>query len=119
MPRRMAAWFISLAIFGRCSLISTPGALVLIGLNSPAPLLSGLRSKVSLWLGPPSIHRRMHDLALPLPLAAAAFAITGIQPDSDVANTPAADSLRKSRRVFSFRRSENMEGSGMWVGVLG
>ena len=44
-----------------------PAALVLIGLNSPAPLLSGLRSKVSLWLGPPSIHRRMHDLALPLP----------------------------------------------------
>ena len=95
------------AIFGRCSLISTPGALVLIGLNSPAPLLSGLRSKVSLWLGPPSIHRRMHDFARPL-LSFAAFAMSGIQPDSAGANTPAAESRRKSRRVFSVSREENM-----------
>src|SRR5215207_9344370 len=90
MPRTTTPRFITPAIFGKCSLISTPEALVLIGLNSPAPLLSGLRSNVSLWLGPPSIHRRMHDLAWPLPLAAAAFAITGSQPDSAGANTPAA-----------------------------
>src|SRR4051794_15773409 len=106
MPRTITPRFITPAIFGRCSLISMPGTLVLIGLNSPAPLLSGFRSKVSLWLAPPSIHRRMHDLALPLPLLAAALAITGSQPDSEVANTPAADSRRKSRRVFSLRRSE-------------
>src|SRR5688572_26770329 len=88
IPRTTTPCFITSAIFGRCSLISTPGALVLIGLNSPAPLLSGLRSKVSLWLGPPSIHRRMHDFAGLRP--AAAFAITGSQPESVGANTPAA-----------------------------
>jgi hypothetical protein len=32
MPRRMAAWFISLANFGKYSLIWMPGTLVSIGL---------------------------------------------------------------------------------------
>src|SRR5579863_594163 len=87
---------ITLATFGRCSLISIPEAAVLIGLKVPAPLLSGLRSKVSFWLGPPSIHSRMHDLAGVF-LPAAALASTGSHPDSAGANTPAAVSLRKSR----------------------
>ena len=74
MPRTTAPWCITFAIFGRCSLISMPGAEVAMGLKSPAPLLPGLRSKVSLWLGPPSIHIRMHDLALPEGAGAAALA---------------------------------------------
>src|SRR5262245_19340933 len=114
MPRMMAAWSMSLATPGRCSLISMPGALVLIALNSPAPLLWGLRSSVSLWLGPPSIHRRMQFLALALgraPVPAARAARTFIHPENDAAKTPAADSLRKSRRDFSRRDWENMGGS--------
>jgi hypothetical protein len=79
-----AAWCITLATPGRCSLISIPGALVFIGLNSPAPLLSGFKSRVSLWLGPPSIHRRMQCLALAFGLAtvpAARAARTFIHPE--------------------------------------
>src|SRR5262245_56087920 len=115
MPRRTAAWFISLATSGRCWLISIPGALVLIGLNSPAPLLSGFRSSVSLWLGPPSLQRRMQRLAFAFGLAgdsSARAARTFIQPENEAPNTPAADSFRKSRRDFSRRVSENMEALG-------
>src|SRR6478672_6029772 len=111
MLRTMTPVCIISAVFGRCSLISTPGALVFTGLNSPAPLLSGLRSKVSLWLGPPSIQRRMHDFARPfpaLPALLAASAMTGSQPERAGANTPAAESRRKSRRVLFSRWEENM-----------
>ncbi len=118
MPRTMTPWFITLATFGRCSLISTPSAAVLIGLNSPAPLLSGLRSQVSLWLGPPSIHSRMHDFALPVPPLGAAFARSGSQPESVGANTPAAASFSTSRRVFSCSFRENMVWNPEGLGVL-
>src|SRR6476659_6971199 len=104
MPRTITPVWILLAIFGRCSLISVPRALVSIGLNSPAPLLSGLRSRVSLWLGPPSIQRRMQRLAFAFELAgdsSARAARTFIQPENEAPNTPAADSFRKSRRDFS------------------
>src|SRR5947209_269978 len=82
-----------------------PGTAVSIGLNSPALAVPGLRSKVSLCEGPPSIHRRMHDLWR-APASDARPASTFIQPDSDVPPTPAADSRRKSRR-----ESPNMVGS--------
>src|SRR5438105_3412549 len=85
------------AIFGRCSEICTPDTLVAIGLNSPASLVPGFMSKVSLWLGPPSIHKRMHDLVFAR--ASAARAASGAsQPDSDGASTPSDDRRRKSRR---------------------
>src|SRR4051812_8803783 len=106
MPRRIVAWFIHLATFGKCSLIFTPAALVGIALNSLAPLPSVLISKVSLWLGPPSIHMRMQRLAFALGLvvAPAAWAArTFIHPEKEAPNTPAAESFRKSRRVFSER----------------
>src|SRR3984957_11281794 len=109
MERTRTPRFITWATLGKCSLIAISGALVLIGLKSPEPLLSGLRSKVSLWLGPPSIQRRMQDLAVLLP--AAALARTGSQPERAGANAPAADSLRKSRRVFSCNREENIGSS--------
>src|SRR5437763_1444432 len=107
----------SLASFGRCSLTSTPGAEVLIGLNSPAPLLSGLRSKVSLWLGPPSIHRRMQLLCFlgaTESAAAAWLARTDIQPDADATPTP-AESLRNSRRERSVRLMGSMACEGVRV----
>src|SRR5260221_14225314 len=97
MPRKIAAWPMMVAIFGRCSEISMPGTLVLIGLNSPASLVPGFMSKVSLWLGPPSIHRRMHDLVLAR--VSAAWAASGAsQPEIDGASTPSDDRRRKSRR---------------------
>src|SRR5438874_2004108 len=109
MPRTTTPWCITSAVFGRCSLISTPGALVLIGLKSPAPLLCGLRSNVSLWLGPPAIQSMMQDLALVGGAPAAAWlASTFIHPEKDATPTPAALSWRNRRRVVSFRRSENM-----------
>src|SRR5437667_4278611 len=106
MLRTTTPWCMTLAVFARCSLISMPGAEVAIGLNSPAPLLCGLRSKVSLWLGPPAIHSRMHDLALAETAGAAAparWAKTCSQPDIEAAPTPAAESCRNLRRGDSDR----------------
>src|ERR1700676_4888661 len=97
MPRTITASFVSLANCGRFSLISMPGTAVGIGLYSPPSAVPGLRSKVSLWLGPPSIHRRMHDLCFAL-VAAAREASTLNQPDSDTPSAPAEAILRKSRR---------------------
>src|SRR4051812_32506320 len=89
-----------------------PGTDVGMGLNSPAPLLSGLRSKVSLWLGPPSIHRRMQLLAF-FPWAgavAAVFASTFSHPDAEKVPPPAVANCMKDRRVCSCRREENIFG---------
>ena len=57
----MAMSFICLASLGRCSLIRMPGTAVSIALNGPPLAWPGLRSKVSIWLGPPVIQSRMHD----------------------------------------------------------
>src|SRR5262245_13647687 len=102
MPRSTAPWCITLAVFGRCSLIWSPGMDVAIGLNSPPSFVPGFMSKVSLCDGPPSIHRRMHDLCFAL-VWAACVARTLSQPDIEVAATPAADSLNRSRRDRLFR----------------
>ncbi len=59
MERIGATCSMTLARFGRCSLIFTPGAEVSIGLNSPPLAWPGFRSKVSVWLGPPVIHSKM------------------------------------------------------------
>src|SRR5262249_21459512 len=67
MPRCLA----SSASFGRCSLNRSPGTEVAISLEGPPFLWPGLRSQVSVWLGPPDIHRTMHALAGFLPAAAA------------------------------------------------
>src|SRR5437867_9543502 len=103
MLRRTAASCIHFATFGRCSLTWMPGTLVAMGWNSPAFFVPGFMSKVSLWDGPPSIHRTMQDFVLVFASAARA-ARTLSQPDSDVHATPAADSFRRSRR----ERSLNM-----------
>src|ERR1700676_2313958 len=87
-----------------------PDTEVGIGLNSPASLVPGLRSKVSLWLGPPSIHRRMQALCL-TPDAAARAARTLSQPDIAAPPTPAADSFRKSRRDRPLRGFQEVMGN--------
>ena len=53
------------ACSGRCSLISMPGTFVVIGLNSPrnSAGASGLRSYMSMWLGPPASQSRITDFA--------------------------------------------------------
>src|SRR4051812_27586788 len=109
MPRSSAAWCIWRATLGRCSLISRPGTEVAIGLNSPPSAVPGFRSNVSLWLAPPSIHKRMHDFCLPdAPPARAAR--TSSQPDNDANDAPAAENLRKSRRDQSARERERAIG---------
>src|SRR5262249_20244569 len=74
-----------------------PGTEVAIGRNSPASGVPGFMSKVSFWLGPPSIHSKMHDLCL-TPVPAACAAIKSNQPDTEVRAAPAAENRRKSRR---------------------
>src|SRR5437868_12576601 len=66
--RTMVALSITAAIFGRCSLISTPLALVAMGLNSPLMPSGalGLRSHMSMVAGPPPSHTWMTALALRL-----------------------------------------------------
>ena len=64
------------ALIGRCSQIWMPGTLVEIGLNSPrySDGALGFMSQVSIWLGPPRIHRMITDFCRDgdWPLAAAA-----------------------------------------------
>src|SRR3954453_13537742 len=76
---------------------------VLIGLNSPASLVPGFMSKVSFWLGPPSIHSRMHDLCQ-APDPAACAAIRSSQPDAEDRAPAAAENLRNARRDTSALR---------------
>src|SRR3954447_21992864 len=95
MERRMVAWCIILASFGKCSLICTPGTLVSIGLKVPGLGVPGFMSNVSLWLGPPAIHSRMHDLVF-LVWSAAPLASRLNQPETERAETPAAASLSAS-----------------------
>jgi hypothetical protein len=45
-----------------CSQIWIPSALVEIGLKGPPVAAPGLRSQISMVLGPPPIHRRMAAL---------------------------------------------------------
>src|SRR5262249_8919111 len=79
------------------SLILMPETLVSISLKMPPLSVPGLRSNVSIWLGPPFIHRRMHE-RLRFGFFAASSAKAGSHPDSEPPRTPAAANLRYSRR---------------------
>src|SRR5262245_43179042 len=72
----MASLSITLAVSGMCSLICTPVALVLTGLNSPPVGAPGLRSQMSMVLGPPPIHIRMAPLPLFFSSAALAHMVS-------------------------------------------
>ena len=82
--RMMLRCCICLATLGRCSLISTPPAEVAIGLNGPPFFsLSGLRSQVSMWLGPPDIQSRMQLLFV----LRSRWALASIAPKNCMAGT--------------------------------
>src|SRR5262245_60319366 len=85
------------AIFGRCSLILTPGTLVAISLTGPPLAWPGLRSHRSMVLGPPDIHSRIHAL-LRAGCAAAAPASRSSQPDREAPIAPKLASRNQSRR---------------------
>src|SRR5262245_61002800 len=97
IERMTAQCSICFASFGRCSEISIPGTDVSIALYGPPFSCPGLRSKVSIWLGPPDIHSRMHERRRSL-LAATSSANAGSQRDIDTPKAPQAESLSQSRR---------------------
>ena len=96
----MAISFICRASLGRCSLMRMPGTAVSMALNSPPLAWPGLGSNVSIWLGPPVIQSRMHDLRRP-GSAAASAASDSIQPEVEKPTTPAAASRSIWRRDSS------------------
>src|SRR5260221_11164797 len=59
MERMMASLSARLASWGKCSEKGMRATLVAISLNGPPLAWPGLRSQVSIWLGPPFIHSRM------------------------------------------------------------
>ena len=62
IDRTSDMWCICWATSGMCSQIWIPSALVEIGLKGPPVAAPGLRSQMSMVLGPPPIQRRMADL---------------------------------------------------------
>lgn len=86
MPRTIAARSTILENRGSSSEIWTPGTAVSIGLKIPHSAISGLRSNVSVWGGPPSIQRTTTRLARALEAGAdsAVAAIAGSQPVNDL-----------------------------------
>src|SRR5258708_18480574 len=98
MLRMMASSLACWAIPGRCWLILMPGTDVSISVYGPPFLWPGLRSKVSIWLGPPGIQRRMHERCFCVP---AALANEEIQPEYDTPKAPARLIFIRSRRVNS------------------
>src|SRR5262245_55400580 len=100
MLRMTASLSIASAIFGRYSQIWMPGTLVAFGRNSPPVGRPGFMSKVSIWLAPPFIHRRMQRLPAFFAVSAAERACTrppqlGTTRPPVVASAP----LRNARRV--------------------
>src|SRR5262245_45944333 len=105
---------ITSAVRGRCSQMRSPDTLVLIVPNWLRTSLgaSGLGSKVSRWLGPPSSQMRMHEVALVPPTGAEAAALA-CKRNRSVTVKPKVVSkpkCRKSRRdTPSQRQREEMQ----------
>src|SRR5438132_7066008 len=97
MDRIRATCSMFLASRGRCSLIRMPGIDVWISLKGPPLTCPGFRSKVSIWLGPPVIHRRMQALRR-FGCAAAAFARASNHPETQQPAAPADVKRSQSRR---------------------
>src|SRR5437588_12912388 len=100
MPRNRAQSFMTPAILGRISLTWMPGTVVGIALKA-LDLLSGLWSKVSTWLGPPVMNRRMQLLCFGLPpgdCSAARAPNVLSQPEAGRVRAPAAERFSHSRR---------------------
>ena len=88
-------------------------AVVAIALYGPPLAWPGLRSNVSIWLGPPFIQSRMHDRRR-CGLGAASAASVFIQPAGELTATPAAASRSHCRRLNSSDRCAARHG-----GLLG
>src|SRR5437016_617058 len=98
------------ASFGRCSLMRIPLTEVSISLNGPPVGWPGLRSKVSIWLGPPVIQRKMTDRArggaLPVAALPAGYGVAwaaGLSPacsaEPGLGKTVAPRRVRLTRRI--------------------
>src|SRR5262249_47167093 len=100
------------ASFGRCSLIRSPPIGVAVFLKGPPFLWPGLRSQVSVWLGPPAIQRTIHALVRFLSAAAASLGSHG---HAAAAKALARLMRTKSRRVYScdFMWPSRGQGSGI------
>src|SRR5262245_25038861 len=98
------------AIFGRCSMMRTPGSFVVVTPNGPRFSIgrSGLGSQVSIWLGPPVIQRRM-TLLRPFGdwPAAAAVARWRNRPGTLSPARPARPALGMLRRLSRTRPSRS------------
>src|SRR5438128_592339 len=86
------------ASFGKCSPIMMLGTDVSIGLNCPPLAWPGFKSNVSVWLGPPDIHSKMHA-RLRAGCAAASAASAGNHREDEKPNAPSDARRRKSRRL--------------------
>src|SRR5687767_11031869 len=84
---------------GSHSEMAIPGAEVAIGRNSPrySNGASGLRSNVSMWLGPPHSHSTMIDFPLELFAPAVAASKRNSSGNDKLAN-PASPSCNRARR---------------------
>src|SRR5437762_11005396 len=98
MLRMMPRSLMAAASLVKCSLIRNPGTAVAISFEGPPFLWPGLRSQVSVWLGPPDIHRTMHALAGFFPAAAASLGNHG---QAAAPNALATHIRSKSRRLNS------------------
>ena len=98
IERMTARSLACLASLGKCGPSSIPGTADWMGLKGPLLAWPGLGSNVSVWLGPPDIQRRMHDLRR-LGCAAASAARASIQPEAEAPKAPAAASRIICRRV--------------------
>src|SRR5262249_35558456 len=67
---------------GRASVMRRPGTLVSAAANGPPLACPGFRSNVSIWLGPPLIHKRTHD-RLRCGFFASSAASASSQPDDE------------------------------------
>src|SRR5262249_14505885 len=98
MLRMMPSSLAAAASFGRFSLIRSPATAVSVSFEGPPFLWPGLRSQVSVWLGPPDIHRTMHALAGSL---AGARDSVGSHGQAATPNALARLMRTKSRRLYS------------------
>src|SRR5262249_25050731 len=94
---------------------------VWVSLNSPPLAWPGFKSKVSIWLGPPFIHKRIQDLRRFGSVAVSAASLS-IQPDVEYPTTPAAvrfiQSRRDKRSIFDCNMGRLLVGGG-WREVRG
>src|SRR5262245_1144863 len=91
---------------GKSSLMRMLGTEVGMSRNRPPLTCDGFGSKVSNWLAPPVIHRRMHDLHR-LGLEAVSLANALNQPETPAPVAPAAASRSQSRRVIEACRAKS------------